>query len=135
MIDTEMLRMILWIAAGLLMLFGAGGVVLAVLLDRTPPEPMEHARPARIAEARVKAPAVPAEPVDEKTLAARKAAYGKGIYVFVALAVLTGLEFVVASLLPGSTALLFLVAMIKAGVIVQYYMHLNQVWSAEEAHE
>jgi uncharacterized membrane protein len=53
----------------------------------------------------------------------------------VALAVLTGLEFVVASLLPGSTALLFLVAMIKAGVIVQYYMHLNQVWSAEEAHE
>jgi hypothetical protein len=131
MVDTEALRLTLWIATGFLMLVGVAGVALAVLLDRTPSAPVEYVRPAREAAA----PPIPEEPVDEETLAARKSAYGRGFYVFVGLAVLTGLEFVVASMLSGSTALLFLVGLIKAGIIVQYYMHLNQVWGTEEAHE
>ena len=49
------------------------------------------------------------------------------------LAILTAVEFGVARLFEGSAALLFVLALAKAGVIIQYYMHLNNVWS-EEAH-
>lgn len=61
----------------------------------------------------------------------RKAAYRRGIFVGVGLAVLTGIEFVVASLVGGSPALLLVLALAKAGIIVQYYMHLDNVWSGE----
>ena len=40
----------------------------------------------------------------------------------------------VASLLEGSVVFLFVLALVKAGVIMQYYMHLDRVWSEEEAH-
>ena len=52
----------------------------------------------------------------------------------VGLAVLTALEFAVASLLEGSVVFLFVLALVKAGVILQYYMHMDRVWSEEEAH-
>ena len=71
--------------------------------------------------------------MDEKTLAARKAAYRLGFYVLVGLAVLTAVEFGIAILFEGSAALLFVLALAKAGTIIQYYMHLNNVWG-EEAH-
>ncbi|HSR30945.1 MAG TPA: cytochrome C oxidase subunit IV family protein, partial [Anaerolineae bacterium] len=74
------------------------------------------------------------EPVDEKTLAGRKAAYRQGLYVLIGLAVLTAVEFAVAFLLEGSVVFLFVLALAKAGVILQYYMHLGSVWSEEEAH-
>ena len=60
-----------------------------------------------------------------------------GILVFplvVALAALTGLEFWVATAAGGSVAFLFIIALVKAGVIIQYYMHLESVWSEEGAH-
>jgi heme/copper-type cytochrome/quinol oxidase subunit 4 len=76
----------------------------------------------------------PAERVDEKALTARKAAYRQGLYVLIGLAVLTALEFVIASALGGSTVFLFVLALAKAGLILQYYMHLESVWSEEEAH-
>jgi hypothetical protein len=52
----------------------------------------------------------------------------------VGLAVLTALEFAIAAALEGSTVFLFVVALVKAGLIIQYYMHLNRAWSEEEAH-
>ena len=75
-----------------------------------------------------------AEGAKEKALAARGAAYRQGLTVLIGLAVLTALEFVVASVLAGSTVFLFVLALAKAGLILQYYMHLENVWSAEEAH-
>ena len=76
----------------------------------------------------------PSERAEDKALAARGAAYRQGLYVLIGLAVLTVLEFVVASILAGSTVFLFVLVLAKAGLILQYYMHLESVWSAEEAH-
>ena len=127
--DTEALRLILWIVAGSLMVAGVVAVGLALLFDKSASHSPETARVAP----RVAAPA-PVEPVDEKALAARKVAYRQGFYVLVGLAVLTALEFAVASLLEGSVVFLFVLALVKAGVILQYYMHMDRVWSEEEAH-
>ena len=77
---------------------------------------------------------VPAEPQNEEALAARKADYRQGVMVLVGLAVLTALEYVIAVILEGSVSLLFIVVLAKAGLILQYYMHVNRVWSDEEAH-
>jgi cytochrome c oxidase subunit 4 len=74
------------------------------------------------------------ESVDKQSAAVRKGAYRQGIYVFIGLAVLTALEFVIASVLAGSVVFLFVIALVKAGLIIQYYMHLERVWSEEEAH-
>ena len=75
-----------------------------------------------------------AEAVDEGALAARKAGYRQGVMVLIGLAVLTVLEFVIAVILQGSVSLLFILVLAKAGLILQYYMHVNSVWSDEEAH-
>jgi cytochrome c oxidase subunit IV len=72
--------------------------------------------------------------MDEKVVAARRAAYRRGVYVLVALAVLTVVEFTIAVILGGSPVLLFVVILAKAGLILQYFMHLDRVWGAEEAH-
>jgi hypothetical protein len=101
------------------------GAALAFVFSRF--FPIEPAPPEAVEE-------VAAEPVDEETLAARKAAYRQGIYVFIGLAVLTAIEFGIALALEGSAALLFIAALAKAGLVIQYYMHLNNVWSEEEAH-
>ena len=78
--------------------------------------------------------AILTEAVDEQALAARKTAYRQGVMVLIGLAVLTVLEFVIAVILQGSVSLLFIVVLAKAGLILQYYMHVNRVWSEEEAH-
>jgi hypothetical protein len=70
---------------------------------------------------------------DNEVGASRKAAYRRGLYVLVGLAVLTVLEFAIAAFLSGSVGFLFILALAKAGIILQYYMHVNQVWD-EEAH-
>jgi hypothetical protein len=72
--------------------------------------------------------------VNEEALTARKAAYRQGIIVLVGLAVLTALEFLVAGVLGGSVVFLFVLILAKAGLILQNYMHLDHVWSEEEAH-
>jgi heme/copper-type cytochrome/quinol oxidase subunit 4 len=64
----------------------------------------------------------------------RRRDYRQGFMVLVGLAVLTGLEFLVASALGGSTVFLFILALAKAGIILQYYMHVDRLWSEEEAH-
>jgi hypothetical protein len=133
--DLEALRTTLWIVAGLLMVAGVVGVGLAVLLDRSARvEEHEKPTPMRYAQAAPAVAKVPAKPMDPESVAARKAAYRSGIYVFLGLAVLTGLEFAIAAALEGPVVFLFVIALVKAGLIVQYYMHLNRAWSEEEAH-
>jgi cytochrome c oxidase subunit 4 len=78
---------------------------------------------------------MPAKRVDKRLLAARQVAYRQGILVLIALAVLTVIEFILAKVTAGSPVLLFVVALVKAGLIVQYYMHLRHVWGEEETHQ
>lgn len=59
-------------------------------------------------------------------------AYRRGIYVFLVLAVLTIIEFAVAVSF-NSTVLLFIIALLKAAAIVQYFMHVYRLWR-EESH-
>jgi cytochrome c oxidase subunit 4 len=70
--------------------------------------------------------------IDPALRARRSAAYRLGLFVLIGLAVLTAIEFFVAVTLH-SVVLLFIIALIKAGLILQYFMHVTRVWS-EEAH-
>jgi hypothetical protein len=114
------LRLILWIIVGPLMAAGVVGIALALLRDREQPAPQPRAVAATAA-----APAPPEMTAEQQQKKA--AAYRLGVYVLVGLAVLTAVEFGVALLLEGSAALLFVLILAKAGVIIQYYMHLSKV--------
>lgn len=59
-------------------------------------------------------------------------AYRQVLIVFLALAVLTVIEYVISQVLP-SAALLFIVALVKAGLIVNFFMHIYRLWR-EESH-
>ena len=61
-----------------------------------------------------------------------KAAYRQGIVIFAILAVLTIGEAWLASVTDGSAALLFIVAIAKTYLIVNYFMHIARIWSEEE---
>lgn len=62
----------------------------------------------------------------------KAAAYRLGIITLLILAVLTIAEFFAAVYLE-SLVLLFIVAVIKAAVIVQNFMHISRLWR-EESH-
>lgn len=67
----------------------------------------------------------------------KNAEYFQGIAVLVLLAILTGVEYVVGTaddlpLFSSSIIPLTLLALIKAGVIVNYYMHISHMWNPEE---
>lgn len=133
--NLETLRLTLWIVAGVLMVGGVAGVGLALFLGRSAhEEELERPTPMRYSQAATAVARAPAKPMAPEAVAARKAAYRSGIYVFLGLAVLTALEFAIAVALEGSTVFLFVIALVKAGLIIQYYMHLNRAWSEEEAH-
>jgi hypothetical protein len=57
--------------------------------------------------------------------------YRVGVIVFVALAVLTIIEFYAAEW--NSAVLLFLMALGKGALIVHYYMNISRLWR-EESH-
>lgn len=63
---------------------------------------------------------------------AKAAAYRRGMYVFVALVILTIIEYFVGVAL-NSAVLLFILALLKAALIVQFFMHIYRLWR-EEAH-
>jgi len=63
----------------------------------------------------------------------KPAAYGRGIVIFLVLAVLTIIELLVSTAMGGSLVLLFIIALIKASLILQYFMHVSSLWR-EEAH-
>ena len=62
----------------------------------------------------------------------KAAAYRLGLITLVILAVLTAVEFAL-SVYFGSLVFLFIVAVIKAAVIVQNFMHITRLWR-EESH-
>jgi hypothetical protein len=135
--DTERLGLILWIVSGCLMAAGVLGVALALILDRkSGPPSAEAADPVSSKGVRAAAAteAAPPKPLDEKVLVSRKAAYRQGLLVLIGLAVLTALEFWIATAAGGSTVFLFILVLAKAGLILQYYMHMGRVWGEEEAH-
>jgi cytochrome c oxidase subunit 4 len=63
----------------------------------------------------------------------KKAAYRTGTVIFIVLAVLTAVEYVVG-LYPNTSITLFIIALIKAVLIVQYFMHVSKLWSEEGHH-
>ena len=71
-------------------------------------------------------------PVDPALLARRSAAYRLGGLVLIGLAVLTGVEYAIGLFL-SSLVLLFIMGLFKAGLILQYFMHVASLWS-EEGH-
>lgn len=119
------LGLVLGISVVLLLVVGGMGAVLALGFSKLSPLPAKPPESSKEAEV---------EPVDEEALAARKAAYRRGVYVLLALAVLTAVEFLIATVLNGSVVLLFVIVLAKAGLILQYYMHAEQIWSEGEAH-
>lgn len=59
--------------------------------------------------------------------------YLQGIITFVVLAALTAGEFWVSSVTNGSVVFLLIIGVIKAAIILQYFMHISHLWS-EETH-
>lgn len=54
-----------------------------------------------------------------------------GLTIFVILAVFTAVEFWVSVSLTSPGLLLTVIALIKAGLIVHYFMHIAQLWRKE----
>jgi hypothetical protein len=63
----------------------------------------------------------------------KSVAFRRGMYVFLFLAVMTAVEYVVAISSFNSMVLLFIIALLKAAAIVQYFMHVYRLWR-EESH-
>lgn len=58
-----------------------------------------------------------------------------GWIVFIALAVLTIVEFLVGAFVRPATPYLTATAIIKAGLIVYYFMHIAQLWRKDGEHK
>lgn len=63
--------------------------------------------------------------------------YVCSVAVLVALGVLTGLEYIVGTadelpIFSSNLAPLIVIAVLKAGLIINYYMHISRIWSSEE---
>jgi hypothetical protein len=71
---------------------------------------------------------------NETTLEEKRAtAYELGGTVLLGLAVLTGAEYAFG-VRGVSLVALFIVALIKGGMILNYFMHVSRLWAEEEAH-
>lgn len=119
MINVTQASMVL---AGLSALIGivflAGGLAFGLFIQREyPPEVL----------AKEEEPAI-----DRGLLARRSAAYRLGVMVLIGLAILTGVEYGIAITVSSVVALVIL-GLFKAGLIVQYFMHVSSLW-AEEGH-
>jgi heme/copper-type cytochrome/quinol oxidase subunit 4 len=55
----------------------------------------------------------------------------RGVVVFVILAVLTIIEYIVAGFGVSATVFLVLLALAKAGLVLWYFMHLPRVFKSE----
>ena len=60
-------------------------------------------------------------------------AFRRGTWTFLALMVLTLVEFAVAVAFNASIIMLFLIALVKAALIVWVFMHISRLWR-EESH-
>ena len=66
--------------------------------------------------------------IDQKS---RRAGFRRGDVVIVSLGVLTAIEFVLAVSWSGNgaAAVLFAMALVKAALIINYFMHFKQLWA------
>ena len=64
----------------------------------------------------------------------RQGALRRGVYIFLALAVFTAIEYILG-LMVAPMAILWLIALIKAGLVVWFFMHLGRVFLSEGGHE
>ena len=55
----------------------------------------------------------------------------RGLIVIIVLAVLTAIEFGISVGLPSPNLVLAVIALIKAGLIVHYFMHITQLGRKE----
>jgi len=55
----------------------------------------------------------------------------RGLIVIIVLAVLTAIEFGVSVGLPNPNLPLTMIALVKAGLIIHYFMRLSQLWRKE----
>ena len=62
------------------------------------------------------------------------AAYRRGVMTLAALATLTGVELWARAAL-GSSPVTAILGLAKAGIILQYFVHLSSLWSAETHQE
>ncbi|GMQ78800.1 MAG: hypothetical protein BMS9Abin02_1338 [Anaerolineae bacterium] len=62
----------------------------------------------------------------------KKATYRQILIVIIVLAVLTAIEFVVALSLDNATTPLYIIALVEAGLVVQFFMHIYRLWRGEE---
>ena len=62
----------------------------------------------------------------------KKAEYRQNFVIFLALVLLTLIEFFVAINMDDPTVLLLIIALVKAGLIVQFFMHIYRLWRTEE---
>jgi hypothetical protein len=110
---------------------GGGVMVGAWLLTRIMPGDGKPGDAKGTAAA--KAAAVPDRgPEYVQLTAKRKAGFRTGVIVLIGLAILTIVEFFVAAL--GSVALMFVIIILKAALIMYFFMHIIHVWRTEEAH-
>jgi cytochrome c oxidase subunit 4 len=63
----------------------------------------------------------------------RKPIYRQGYVVALVLAVLTVIEYFAANY-TSSAIVMFLLAIFKAALVLNYFMHISSVWSPEEEH-
>jgi cytochrome c oxidase subunit 4 len=62
----------------------------------------------------------------------KKAEYRQNFFVFLVLVLLTLIEFFIAINLDDPAILLLIIALVKAGIIVQFFMHIYRLWRPEE---
>jgi caa(3)-type oxidase subunit IV len=62
----------------------------------------------------------------------RSGAGGRGWRVLGTLAVLTAIEFVFAVVLDANVPVLAVIAVVKAAIIMHYFMHVSRVWRGAE---
>lgn len=60
--------------------------------------------------------------------------YFLGLAVLIVLGILTAIEYWVGTHDSPSLAVLVVVALIKAALIVNYYMHISHLWRSEDHH-
>ena len=64
--------------------------------------------------------------MEKKSVALRQ-----GLLVFIALAVLTAIEYFIG-VSTGMVGLIFVLLLIKAALVVYFYMHISRLFSSEE---
>jgi hypothetical protein len=65
----------------------------------------------------------------------KSGAYRTGWWVFIALAAVTGFEFWLSNATQGTLIYLTFTSLLKAGLIVYYFMHVTQLWQGRVEQE